>query len=339
MKNTRSTAQLIVFLATLGGVSGGIFAVLTVEQSWSYFLYGASDGVWIGGVMAAYTLLVARGKFGRGFRKCGFLFKVITNSLAYLFIFFAGRYLGHVVQGRAGAVVWDAQLVSSVGFAVILALLVNFILEMSQLVGPKAVWNFVRGIYHKPIEEDRVFMFVDLASSTTIAEKIGNRKFLSLLNHFFSSLSDASIETGAEIYKYVGDEAILTWLSKDAAKEDRALECFFRFKNNLNLEEGIFRKEFDLVPEFRGAIHRGYVVSGELGVARKEIAYLGDVVNTTARLMETARDHGADLVVSQDFLELYIDGPSKFSMKPLGEESLRGKGETIQAFAVSEASP
>ncbi len=327
--------QLILLLALLGAMAGGLFAVLTVEKSWDYFLFGASDGAWIGAAMAAYTLLVVRGDWGRGMRKHGFLFKVFLNSFVYVVIFFVGRQIGHSILGRSYQLIWDKQFIASLVFSVVLALLVNFILEMSQLVGSKAVWNFVRGIYHRPIEEDRVFLFVDLAGSTTIAEEIGNRKFLDLLNLFFSALSLAASETDAEIYKYVGDEAIITWRAGDAATRDNALDCFFKFQRYLKLDDQVFKDTFGLVPTFRGAIHRGWVVAGELGVLRKEIAYLGDVVNTTARLMETAREHAVPLVVSDSFLSLYNGKtPSRFKLKLIGDETLRGKDEKITVYSV-----
>ena len=327
--------QLIILLAFFGAIAGGIFASLTVEMSWRYFIYGASDGAWIGGLMAAYTLLASRGRIGRKIRAQSFGFKVIFNSSIYVLLFFVGRYRGHILQGRAANLVWDTQFYSSLAYAVIIALLVNFIMEMSLLVGAKAVWNFVRGTYHRPLEEDRVFMFIDLASSTTIAEKLGNRKFMELLNLFFAALSDAAVETNAEIYKYVGDEAILTWTTKNSCQKNNALECFFRFQANLKNVEAEFVEKFEVLPAFRGALHRGHVISGELGVSRKEIAYLGDVVNTTARLMETAREHSELLVVSQDFLDEYEGKlPEDFQFNSLAFQSLRGRNEQVAVFGV-----
>ena len=49
------------------------------------------------------------------------------------------------------------------------------------------------GVYHKPREVDRMFMFADMKSSTSVAEKIGNLKFGQLLQDFFSDVSDANI--------------------------------------------------------------------------------------------------------------------------------------------------
>ena len=49
-----------------------------------------------------------------------------------------------------------------------------FILEVSDNLGQGVLKNFLLGKYHKPREEERIFMFLDMKSSTTIAEKLGH---------------------------------------------------------------------------------------------------------------------------------------------------------------------
>jgi adenylate cyclase len=39
------------------------------------------------------------------------------------------------------------------------------------------------------------------------------------------------------------------------------------------------------VPEFKGALHGGNVVVSEVGKYKSEIAYHGDVLNTTSRML------------------------------------------------------
>ncbi|WP_219011061.1 hypothetical protein [Aquimarina litoralis] len=47
-------------------------------------------------------------------------------------------------------------------------------------------------------------MFLDLNSSTSIAEKIGHMKYSQLIQDCFDQL-DMTEDFGAEIYQYVGD--------------------------------------------------------------------------------------------------------------------------------------
>ena len=52
------------------------------------------------------------------------------------------------------------------GFSMLVSLLYA---EINNYVGQHVLNNFFTGKYHRPVEEDRVFMFVDMKDSTTIA--------------------------------------------------------------------------------------------------------------------------------------------------------------------------
>ncbi len=64
-----------------------------------------------------------------------------------------------------------------------------------------------------------------------------------------------------------------------------------------------YRARFGEAPAFRAAIHAGPVVFGELGAAKKEIALIGDAMNTAARILEAARDSGASVLISAGYYE------------------------------------
>jgi len=83
-------------------------------------------------------------------------------------------------------------------------------MQINRLIGGRIFLSFFTGRYHKPIEEDRIFMFLDLKSSTAIAEKIGHINFHKFINDFLFTISEAIISNRGEIYKYVGDEIIIT---------------------------------------------------------------------------------------------------------------------------------
>ena len=53
--------------------------------------------------------------------------------------------------------------------------------EISENMGHKVLLNYFTGKYNKPTEEERIFMFTDMRSSTSIAEKIGHIQYFELL--------------------------------------------------------------------------------------------------------------------------------------------------------------
>ena len=58
------------------------------------------------------------------------------------------------------------------------------------MLGQGVLRNFISGTYHRPHEEDRIFLFIDVIGSTGIAESIGAIKFHALLDQFFYDLTD-----------------------------------------------------------------------------------------------------------------------------------------------------
>ena len=70
---------------------------------------------------------------------------------------------------------------------------------MVDYIGLKAITNFFTGKYSKSKVEDRVFMFLDMRSSTTIAEKLGHKRYYQLLNNYYEDMTDAIISTEGEI--------------------------------------------------------------------------------------------------------------------------------------------
>jgi adenylate cyclase len=85
-----------------------------------------------------------------------------------------------------------------------------FFSEVSDNLGQGVLNNFLIGKYHKPREEERIFMFLDMKSSTTIAEKLGHIAYYKLLNDYYADITDAIIQTSGEIYQYVGDEIVVS---------------------------------------------------------------------------------------------------------------------------------
>src|SRR3546814_5763134 len=81
-------------------------------------------------------------------------------------------------------------------------------MEMAQLLGPGVLGDLMRGRYHQPRRENRLFVFFDMRGSTAIAERIGDVAFHRLLNRFFIDLTEAVLPWHGIVHKYVGDEMI-----------------------------------------------------------------------------------------------------------------------------------
>jgi hypothetical protein len=67
-------------------------------------------------------------------------------------------------------------------FSLAVSFMTNFIRQVNKLLGHNALLLFMTGKYHQPVEEERIFMFLDLNRSTTIAEHLGNIRYHHFLN-------------------------------------------------------------------------------------------------------------------------------------------------------------
>jgi adenylate cyclase len=224
------------------------------------------------------------------------------------------------------------QLVLVVYALVIYSLLV-FFLQINHLLGEGILWKFILGKYHKPREEERIFMFLDMNSSTTIAEQLGHVRFYSLLNELFHEISQPVLQTKAEIYQYVGDEVVLTWEVKHGLKNSNCLKTFFMFKENLLRNSDNYFKNFGVKPAFKAGLHFGKVVSAQIGDLKREIVYNGDVLNTTSRIQNECNKYQRDCLVSGTLMNR-LQQANGFQWERIDTVTLRGKETEIELFSV-----
>lgn len=221
-------------------------------------------------------------------------------------------------------------------FASLVSVVANLMLEIGALVGFATLRRLLTGRYFRPRSEELVFAAIDMKNSTGIAERLGDLEFHALLNAFFADIGDAAHDYGAEIHKYVGDEAILSWPVSQGLKDSRAVLCVFAAAQGIERRAAWYRTRFGIVPTFRAALHVGSVAVGEIGQHRREIAYVGDTLNTTSRLLDAARDAGRDVVVSRALLE-QLTLPQGLLVESLPPADAAGKRERVPLAALTLA--
>ena len=204
---------------------------------------------------------------------------------------------------------------------------------VSENLGHHVLRNFFTGKYHKPIVERRIFMFLDMKHSTTIAEQLGHVKYYELLKDYYESMSDSIIHFKGEVYQYIGDEVVVSWKEQSGLDEGNCIKCFYAIKKNLRNQSDSFVEKYNVIPDFKAGIHVGEVTTGEIGALKKEIVFTGDVLNTTARIQSLCKEYKSDLIIS-DILLSALKNIASFSTTSLGELTLRGKSNPIHLFAI-----
>jgi adenylate cyclase len=215
----------------------------------------------------------------------------------------------------------------------IMTLLTILILEVTDKYGPGGFWSMMRGHYNNPKIEDRIFIFLDINNSTTIAEKLGHTKYFRLLRDFFADITIPILANGGEIYQYIGDEVVLSWKNTPANK----LKCFKFLRNAYYLvkrREQKYLKRYGVSPTFKAGIHSGEVTAGLIGIIKKDLTYSGDTLNTAARIRSKCSELKEAFVVSEDFLNNFST-PFAYQVNEIGEIELKGRVEKEKLYSLS----
>lgn len=209
----------------------------------------------------------------------------------------------------------------------------NALRNVNLMLGEKKLWQIFIGKFYQPSEDERIFMFLDLQSSTTLAEKLGHINYSMFIQDCFNDLG-VVIENEAEIYQYVGDEVVLTWKLKTGIKNENCIKAYFNFKNKLLQKGEYYLNKYGEVPFFKAGVNSGIVTVTEVGKYKKEIAYHGDAINTAARIQGKCNELGQELLISKNLKDFLDDG--SFTFKELGIVELKGKKKEVPIYAVYE---
>ncbi|MGB3590353.1 MAG: adenylate/guanylate cyclase domain-containing protein [Nonlabens sp.] len=218
-------------------------------------------------------------------------------------------------------------------YALLVNFAINFIRYLDLVVGRGNLLKMMKGVFYIPKEQHKIFMFLDLKGSTTIAEKLGHIKYSSFIQDCFHDLAIVE-DYDAQIYQYVGDEAVLVWDLQNGVKGANCIQAFFEFNNLMKRRKRYYQKKYKIQPEFKAGIHSGVVVATEVGLIKKELAYHGDTINITARLEEECNKQKQSLIVSKDVVD-QLDSSSNYDCDYLGEVSLRGKRNVVEIYCVN----
>jgi adenylate cyclase len=310
------------------------------------FTQATLGGIVVGIILGTIDIFFAR----RPLRKRSFSFLVLTKGFIYIasiIIVITGVRLvsdltiDHMNLRETAhdmAIFYQQKfLISLLVCALFVSFFVNFIKQVSQKFGPGILIPMFLGKYYQPKKETRIFMFLDLRDSTTLAEKIGDVKYSELLQDCFYDLATQVEKHEAEIYQYVGDEAVLNWKVKNGIRDFNCLKIYFAFEQRLKSRSEYYVSKYGLIPVFKAGLNGGNVIVAEIGEIKKEIAYHGDVLNTAARIQEQCNAYQKNLLISETLLRNWSSDEqrmSDFIFRPIGSVELKGKLAPVTIHSV-----
>lgn len=328
----RSAVRRVVLASTAGAIFGATF-----DDARIHVARGALAGACISALIIAANHASEMRDRPWSIRRAPFALALGIKSLWFSLAALLGIGLATWLVPGPGARLPDAAAVARIfAFALGIALVFNLLRMLVQLVGWSELANFAVGRYHRPRSERRIFLFIDLESSTAVAERLGDERFHTLLDRFFDHISDPILARGGEVYKYVGDEVIVSWPTAAGRRDAACVRCCFEIEDTIARHAAEYERRFGVVPSFRAGLHEGAVVTGEMGEIKREIAFIGDTVNTTARIEQLCRDKQRRVIASARLLD-GMTLPEGVRGESLGTMRLRGKREELELFALERA--
>ncbi|MFS8115814.1 adenylate/guanylate cyclase domain-containing protein [Rhizobium jaguaris] len=218
-------------------------------------------------------------------------------------------------------------------YAVMVTAVVIFVGRVRELLGRDVFLSLLTGRYRNPVQEERVFLFIDLVGSTAFAEERGDLKAQQYLGSIFGALAEPVRRHKGAIDDYIGDAAIITWPLERGVKNARCIRCVFDILADIEANAETWLKSYGRVPRLRAALHGGGIVTAEIGVDHHKIAYFGDTVNTTARLESLCKTLERQVLISAD-LARRIELPEEIATEDLGDHAVRGRDQALGVIAL-----
>jgi adenylate cyclase len=223
-------------------------------------------------------------------------------------------------------------------YALFLALSVNFIRMLSRKMGQGMLVSQVTGTYYTPVKQERIIMFMNVANSSEIAEKLEPMDFHKFLNNLFYDITEPIISNGGIIYEYVEDLVVITWSMNKGIRNSNCLRTFFDIVDKLEGVKEKYYTKFGLFPNLRGSIHCGKVVRAEIGDVKTQIVLHGDVMNTTARILDKCYELDK-VILASAHLVYRLELPKMFECESVGHIGLKGKEKDVELFNIHEKTP
>ena len=314
-----------VFSGLVGETYAAVFYPVESAQNQQGFRTGASIGFISTLIEYFYIRNVRRSWIRRVAFLPGLLVRILVLTLIVRVCLVGNDLLTQYVRGLPLVVEESMpQQVRDTVFSMVFVIVFVTLSQLSSVIGFKRFINLVVGRYYRPVDEERIFLFVDLVGSSRLARQLGNVRFHEYLSEFFYQADTAIVGTGGEVVSYVGDAVIVTWpLGNDKRKNGRCLKALKILDQRMHRSASFFEEEYGVRPEFRAAVHGGPVVVGECGDSRRQVTFLGDAVNMTARIESVAKEHGVQVLVSSELLER-MTVPNGVTVEGFGSVELEG---------------
>ena len=293
------------------------------------------QGILITLLVFGFEFFVAEGPMSEPLRRASFAVVFLAKTVITTLLIVVAYGLGGLIlfPNRFATASALHDLARDTSFALGVAGVFQLLVMVRNLIGGRVLTNIVLGRYHRPLSEERIFMFVDVSGSTALAERAGAIGAYSMISHFFFDVAQETVRFAGETHAYIGDAVIVTWPLQHGLENARCLRCYFGICDRIRAKSSLYQRDFGVVPRFRVGVHGGPVVAGECGDDKRQIVYFGDTINTAARIQEACKVFDRPLLLSGELIGRMALLPG-YRATSLGRAKLRGREHEVELFTV-----
>lgn len=181
-----------------------------------------------------------------------------------------------------------------------------------------------------PVRIERIILFADLVSYSTISEKWPMESMVQILNTFFEVCTSVILSKGGEVNKFMGDGLMAYF---DIEKADDAIHACLEIKEKLRALRENSLEYSPLQILYTGfGLAQGLVIEGNMGSAYKtDYTIIGDPVNVAARLQALTRETNYSLILSGS---LKNNTKESWPFIGLGTYKLKGMENNNEVYSI-----
>ena len=339
--------KAVIRLVLISSILGLLYPVVAKEFNDIRALINGILIGFLGGILIAVFEFKI---FNPQYRKLSFLTVIIFKTLLYFLTFLV---LIIIVKGFIDSFFKDLgfweylnsqefrNFIVNEDFDIILTytlfflVIVTFSIQMARKIGYSVLLDTITGKYHTPKEEERILMLLDLKSSTTIAEEFGDLKYHRFLNDFYYDITKCIFSAKGNIYRYVGDEIMVSWDNEKGLKNNNFLRTYYCVKYVMRQEHEKYMKKYGLIPEYITCFHSGKIIVGEIGEVKSQIVFSGETLSELQKLKKASTSFNKDLIISNSLI-MQMD-LSNESVEDLGYISTVDQSKQLKVYSINEA--
>jgi adenylate cyclase len=182
---------------------------------------------------------------------------------------------------------------------------------------------------------DVTILFSDIASYSTLSERVEPGPLVDELNRYFGRMTDIVQAHGGFVDKFIGDGVLAIFgapLARPNAAADAVRASLAMIRS---LQEEPLYIGGDGRISIRIGLHRGEAIVGNIGSAQRfNYTVMGDAVNVASRLEGVGKHYGVPIVVSE---QVEAAAAAEFTFRELDFIRVVGRDQPVRLFQPLEA--